>query len=536
MKKYFDKEHQWVLIFSLFFLLILSIPYILGYFSQTANLKFSGFIFGVEDGNSYIAKMLSGANGAWLFKSPYTPFEQNGFLAFFPYILLGKLTSAPGLHEQLVSIFHIYRILGGMLCCLAIYDFISLFLKEEKSRRIALLLIVAGGGVGWIGVFGLKFQGYNGLPLEFYSPEAFGFLSFLGIPHLLVARALLLWGMTAYFKNSNHTYLSGLKNGLFWFILGFFQPLTIVIGWAILGIFLLVKNILLSIRNKIQFFRIAKQDIAYYLGVITSSSVFVLYTVISFEIDPFLNGWQAQNIILSPPPIDFLLAYGLMLIIGFWGLKNYIKIDSEKATFLIVWIVFGLLFAYFPYNLQRRLTEGVWVVIVVSALLLYDNKKAIRKRFLFVIVPSLLSSLILFVGGMGVVFDQQTPVFNFENNIQLFQKIDAEEKYPVVLASHASGNVIPAYAAVRVVVGHGPESIQADVLEPAVEKFFQSGIDENWRVEFIKKYHIRYVFWSDEERKLGDWNPLQSKLFEKIYQSGDSYLLRVDQMVIGDDG
>ena len=39
-----------------------------------------GFIFAVEDGNSYIAKMLSGVQGAWLFRTPYTSMQQGGVL------------------------------------------------------------------------------------------------------------------------------------------------------------------------------------------------------------------------------------------------------------------------------------------------------------------------------------------------------------------------------------------------------------------------------------------------------------------------
>jgi len=76
------------------------LPYLLGYASQGDAWRFTGFVFGVEDGNSYIAKMLSGSAGAWLFRTPYTPEAQRGVLAFLPYILLGKLASPPGLHEQ----------------------------------------------------------------------------------------------------------------------------------------------------------------------------------------------------------------------------------------------------------------------------------------------------------------------------------------------------------------------------------------------------------------------------------------------------
>ena len=63
-------ERRWVLGLGVILLTLTSIPYLLGYFSAGTGWVFTGFIFGVEDGNSYIAKMLSGATGNWLFRTP----------------------------------------------------------------------------------------------------------------------------------------------------------------------------------------------------------------------------------------------------------------------------------------------------------------------------------------------------------------------------------------------------------------------------------------------------------------------------------
>ena len=55
-----------------------------GFWLQGSDWRFTGFFIGVEDGNSYIAKMLSGTAGNWIFRTPYTAYPQNGFLAFLP--------------------------------------------------------------------------------------------------------------------------------------------------------------------------------------------------------------------------------------------------------------------------------------------------------------------------------------------------------------------------------------------------------------------------------------------------------------------
>jgi len=141
---------RWALGFAALVMLLTSLPYFLGYASQGQDWRFTGFVFGVEDGNSYIAKMQAGAAGAWLFRTPYTSVHQQGVVAFLPYILLGKLASPPELHEKLVLIFHAFRIAAGMLAILATYDFIAYFIPGDRERRYGLILAVLGGGLGWV--------------------------------------------------------------------------------------------------------------------------------------------------------------------------------------------------------------------------------------------------------------------------------------------------------------------------------------------------------------------------------------------------
>ena len=108
MKQYLQSR-KWVLIWAGIVFGITFIPYLLGFAIQGEDWRFSGFVFGVEDGNSYIAKMINGANGDWLFRTPYTTLKQPGILAFIPYLLLGKLSAGLGQHEQLLALFQGFR-------------------------------------------------------------------------------------------------------------------------------------------------------------------------------------------------------------------------------------------------------------------------------------------------------------------------------------------------------------------------------------------------------------------------------------------
>jgi len=553
-------ERRWVFSFALFFMLITTLPYILGYAKAGTDWQFTGFVFGVEDGNSYIAKMLSGASGNWLFFSPYTAFPQQGVIAFLPYILLGKLSSAPGQHEQLVVLFHLFRIFAGILSICATYDFLAIYLAKVKSRRLGVLLACLGGGFGWLLVLIGQNQLLGTLPLEFYSPESFGFLAFFGLPHLLLARAFLLWGFRILLvgddpesrirfggkdQGGRKFISSGVIAGILFFAAGLAQPLTVVIGWALLfahsgGLFLWLqhqksKNKLVN-TNK---FWIYFKSVLLAIGV---SSPIVIYTTLTFSLDPFLKEWTAQNIILSPHPIHYLLAYGLLLIFAVGGAYFVLLDNPWRGWFPVIWVLLLPVLAYAPYNLQRRLPEGVWVAVVVLAVKAVEGPvcdvltrfwarmNQLYRRFAPVFIFMIFSSLILFAGGLRAAFAVQEPLFRSSVEVDALNFLNSyTQSGKIVISAYESGNVIPAWAPVRVVVGHGPESVKLLAFIPIVNSFYDVKTSRLDRLEIIQQLNIKYIFWGPEERELGDWKPEDRDNFREIFNNGDYLIFEVQE-------
>ncbi len=94
------REWRRVMLFAALVMLVTTIPYLVGWLSQGDDWEFGGFLFGVDDGYSYLAKMRIGARGDWLFTLRYTSEPHDGALLFLPYILLGKLTALFVAHGQ----------------------------------------------------------------------------------------------------------------------------------------------------------------------------------------------------------------------------------------------------------------------------------------------------------------------------------------------------------------------------------------------------------------------------------------------------
>ncbi len=528
------KERRFVLWAALGIVLATAIPYLAGYARENANWVYTGFIFGVEDGNSYIAKMLSGAAGSWLFRTPYTAFPQSGFLAFLPYLLLGKLAAPPALHAQLAALFHLFRAVSVVLMTLATYDFVALFIANSGRRRTATALAVLGGGLGWLTLLGIKGVWQNNLPLEFYSPESFGFLALYGIPHLALGRALLLWGLVGYIRPqpNGFSWRNSLKAGLLWLGLGFMQPLTVLIGWAIIGAQLAVfgfirwqdtKNIRIAIQG--QWLDQFKKATVFALV----SSPLVVYTAISFLTNSFLKGWGEQNIILSPPPLDYLLAY-FMLPLTILGIVKMLRARSVGASLLLGWLLLFPLLAYAPYNLQRRLPEGIWVVISLLAVYELDYLPKVWQRWMRpVLWSSFLPALVLLLGGLLSVWNPSTPQFRPAPEVQAFEALAGMARPgDVALADYSTSNALPAWAPVHTLIGHGPESIHLKQVQPRVDRFFSLNASDVERQGLIDEFKIRYVISSPQEDTPAYENLDQIPYLNKVYDASGYRIYQVE--------
>jgi len=324
-------DRRWLAGFILVVLFVTSIPYLVGFSRENHSWVYSGFVFGVEDGNKYLATMLDGSSGEWLYKSPFTAYPQDGVLAFLPYLLLGKLIAAPAVHEQAAALFHAYRWLAVSIDVIFTYLFITLFIKPSFWRRFTLVLATLGGGLGWV-LVGLGQVWFDYLPLDFISPETFGFLGLFGLPHLALARGLLLFGLWVYLIPEDDPPNLKVKRRLLnsgrvaWIILALVQPVTTLIGWFLIAAHLSLLWLIQTIRKRQGFstqwdewkFRFKRS-----LKLLLPSAPLVIYITIEYLTDPFLKIWDTQSRTLSPHPVHYFIAYGW---IGFWAILGSIAL------------------------------------------------------------------------------------------------------------------------------------------------------------------------------------------------------------------
>lgn len=520
-------EKRWIWIFSGVVVAVTTFPYLLGFANQGEGWRFSGLLIASEDGNSYLAKMLLGANSGWLFRTPYTAAPQRGFLAFLPYILLGKLAGGEGITEQMAALFQLFRAGGVVAVCWATYAFMARFVTPFGLRRLGTALGLFGGGLGFLSILGWDhlWQGVMRMPLEFYSPETFGFLSIFAIPHLAWGRALLLWGLLRHLNG--HSRRDGVWVGFYWIGLGLMQPLTVVSAWAVQGSHLAGWALWNWRGNRGWRDWRSALERTIISGLV--SSPLVLYNLLSFQFDPFLRKWQSRNLIPSPPPGDYLLAFAIVLPFVIAGLWSWRKAWSVERVLPAAWLVVFPFLAYAPHNLQRRLPEGIWValcVLAMSGLAVLGGSRA--RRWGLLLGTAFLSTLLLYSGTLLGVMSPGMPLFRPIGEVMAMDALARQvPNDSVVLAAYDTSNVLPTRARVRVLIGHGPESLDLEEIQPRVEAFFAPETSRDDRFALIDEFGVGYIFYGPQERALGKWEPGQQDGFTEIYNANDYIIYQV---------
>jgi hypothetical protein len=505
------REQQWVLIYSAILMIATSLPYAIGAASANSDWSFTGFVFAVEDGNSYIAKMLTGQEGALLFRSPYSTAAQRGALAFLPYLLLGKLSD--GSHTQLVLLFHLFRLASIPLLILAIYRFAAIFLRSTAWRQWVTVLASIGGGLGWVLILFGASDWLGSLPLEFYSPETFGFLSIYGLPHLVLARALWLWAASWYLSGQR-----GWWAGAALLSAGLVHPPLMLPALAALAAHQ-VCLIGMGREYPIWFGRLIRLIIPS-----LPLAVFLGWSVLT---DPYLQAWAEQNVIRSPHFAHYLIAYGLLIPPALFGARRLLRERSAIGLLPIGWAITAPALAYAPIALQRRLTDGVWIVLLILAAL---GMEQLRARWLRLLPVGLLlpGTALLLVFGFQVTRVPSEPIYRSQAETAAFGKLrNHAAPGSIILAAFETGNAMPAWAPVTVVAGHGPETAGLAEILPEIEAFYGGKLTDDGRARLLASYGVDYVFWGPHERSIGSFDPGSWSCLEPIFSEQGYELFRV---------
>jgi hypothetical protein len=263
--------------------------------------------------------------------------------------------------------------------------------------------------------------------------------------------------------------------------------------------------------------------------VLIPSSV-VAYSAWVFTSDQVYAIWAAQNRILSPHPLHYLAAYGVLLVLAAFAVRDAWR-DEGPAWLALAWVGVVPVLIYVPFNLQRRLVEGVQVPLSLLAAWGAVRLWRAGRRWLTValLATMLPTGLTLVAGSSAWMFARPSLIFRDTAEISALDWLAGQaEPDDVVLTAYDTGNYLPARVMARVFLGHGLETVKADEKKTLVARFFGVTVDDAWRCGLLEEYDVDYVFWGPLERALGPFDSHVLSCLRKVYEAGEYAIFEVE--------
>jgi hypothetical protein len=523
------KEWFWIAGLTGLIVLAASWPYWLAY-TVPAPHVFGGILVNPMDGNSYFAKMREGWRGDWLFTLPYTAQPGPGVFIFTYYLFLGHLARWTGASIELV--YHTARFFSGAFLLLTAYHFISRFFDSFRERLAAWLLFAFGSGLGWVAAL------FGGFTSDLWVAEAIPFLSVFTNSHFCLTSALMLWvfewtlpGLAAgsfQSRGSSPSLLRGEGSRATWLLqmtlialatlaVAQLQPLALLTIGLVLGALMFWhffadgfdtssprSGLWLGLRRRFSTDAAILPSFIFGLCAVP----WLIYDALLTRAQPMLAGWNAQNLTPSPPAWDVLISGGVPLLLAVLGGVIAARRRSPLDLIPLVWLSLNIVALYAPFSLQRRLSLGIWMPIVLLAALGFREVIAPRLAtrwqpllLVLVILLSSLSNLLVYVAALGGIQKRDPAIFLNQNEVEAFDWL-AKETLPgaVVLAAPKTGLFIPAHSDARVIYGHPFETVEAQAQKQAVEDFFTGRLSPE---SFFALYPVDYIFYGPREKQLG---------------------------------
>ncbi len=349
-----------------------ALPYVWAVERAPMKMQFEGFIWGVDEGNVYLAWMRQAAEGRVLLRNQYTTLPQNPHFFNVFLLALGRITALTG--QPPAIIFHAARLVGGVVLLLSIYLFAAFVTRSRAVRWATLCLASLGSGLGWLAAGwaqsrpeylppALTPPDYAPPPPHSWQvmPEAVTFLSLLLNPLFVWSMALMCLVLLAAAVTVERRSLSwaALTGGLL-LVIGNVHTYDVFVLHAAIVVYSLVM-----IRLGRADLKRAALQYAIMFSIALPAPVWAWWTA---QQDPsYLQKILTQT--LSPPPLDLAMGYGLVLALAMVGGVYAIghRRDHPRLLLPLCWAGVNLPLLYLPVSFQRKLAEGLHIPLCVLA-------------------------------------------------------------------------------------------------------------------------------------------------------------------------
>ena len=518
--------------FALFFATAVAtlslLPYLLAYAMTPSGHHFAGFFFIADDAATYLAKMRQGAAGAWTWNDPYTSEPHGGVFLFGFYLFFGHLSAL--LHLPLIATYHLASISGGFALVLST-ERLARRVLHPQFRRLALVLVVLGSGVGFIAqILGdPSVLGHRVEALDLHLPELSGFYSILAVPHFAWATALIvlsLLGLLQLMETPRWQTVVG--TGALMTVLTAIHPQMIPV---IFLIWLAHQAVLVSWGGRPGLRSVGAQLAAFLLTLpLLAYNAWILYR------DPTIAEWARQWRHQAPGPISLALGLGLPLVAATAGIIVAWRRRDRGLALLMVWPPLVIVRLYAPNlaNIQRRLLDALYVPIGLLAAiglraLIGRLHRINRRRLERTLVPAFcFSSAIVLAIALRFASGAFPEAYVRSDAWQAMRWLETHhDPGDRVLSSPQAGLLLPAWSGTPVYVGHYSETLDYFGKIATVGRMLQPGVSDSELRSFLAGNRLTLLYWGPDESRGTTFNPTSHPYLRPIYRAGEVTIYRV---------
>lgn len=410
--------------------------------------------------------------GAFAFRDLFTGEPQSANLILPVWLgvgLIGRL-----LHTPPPVTFHLVRVLSIPLLMAAIAAAVQCFLVDKRQQRLAFLLAVFAGGLGFLlGPIEQHLWGRDVIehlwPMDLWVSEGFTYLGAAQSPHFIVGTTLLLFFLVEMVYTLERgvrwrTVLAGVGACILLATTPFLIVLLIPLSLAAL---------ILSRSTKVVFHTRLTRLFCLWVPTLPA----LVYVGLYQAFDVIARARATQNIIITTAWWVTLASYGLLVPLALWGVRQVWRDRSWRTRLLLTWFVVQPVLFFGPFFFQRRLVQG-WqfplgfLAAVGAEALLYRSRLAQWGRLKTSLVAL---ALVLLLGS---------PVYQLANDLALMSDARGRELSALylprtlfdgyawlkkqtgpdtlVLADPSYAPFITAFSGRRTYASHGVETLNYD--------------------------------------------------------------------------
>ena len=513
--------NQWLrnnylaLICGLAVLILAGILPVVGFLNSNDEFVFTGAApMSRYDTATYYSWIEQARQGQIFFDSLYSS-ESRENVFFHPLFLLMGWT-AELLNVGNAVIYHLFRVLLGIIFLAVLYKFLKNFFTRNTDLLMALVVVALSSGVGWMGFVNST---------DRWMPEFNIFLSIYQSPLNLFSLILMILFFDRIYR----------------FDLNSRDVLICVVLLSLLIIshpYIVVTCFLISlVYFGVNFNRLGFQSQTLRLITVWLLTFPALYwQIYVLSTDQGLGMWAfIETNVPSPGAVDYITGLGLLIPLATLGagIAYRNKLINEYILILIwIAIIAGLLFYPGLERFQRKFSQGLQIPISILSVLGLRWWLSNFQNFKIKNFAAAISIIVLATGNIYLLIEQHelysTPAKPFFISKSEYDALDwlkhNTSKEDLMLSGIELSNWIPAFAGRSVYAGHHDQTISAQskysLLTAAMSR------DSSQLEILIDNYNIDYIILDSELRSISDTMQLDFKNINLVYRNDSIQVYR----------